>query len=183
MDVRVGLWRKLSTEELMLLNCGVGEDSWESLRLQGDPTSPSWRKSVLNIHWKDWCWSWNSNILATWCEELTHLKRSWCWDRLKAGGEGDHRGWDGWMASPPQWTWVWVNSRSWWWTGRPGVLRFIGSQRVGHDWATELNWTELMVICDQCSLLLLLWLTERTDDSYHLLAAQDFWMKVCPSFF
>ena len=70
----------------MLLNCGGGEDSWESLGLQGDPTSPSSRKSVLNIHWKDWCWSWNSNTLATWCEELTHLKRPWCWERLKAGG-------------------------------------------------------------------------------------------------
>ena len=59
----------------MLLNCGVGEDSWESLGLQGDPTSPSQRKSVLNIHWKDWCWSWNSNTLATWCEELTHWEK------------------------------------------------------------------------------------------------------------
>ena len=57
----------------MLLNCGVGEDSWKSLGLQGDSTSPSWRKSVLNVYWKDWCWSWNSNTLATWCEELTHL--------------------------------------------------------------------------------------------------------------
>ena len=66
---------KLSTEELMLLNCGAGEDSWESLGQQGDPASPSSRKLVLNIHWKDWCWSWNSNTLATWCEELTHLKR------------------------------------------------------------------------------------------------------------
>ena len=63
----------------MLLNCSVGEDSWESLGLQGDPTSPSWRKSVLNVHWKGWCWSWNSKTLATWCEELTHLKRPWCW--------------------------------------------------------------------------------------------------------
>ena len=79
---------KLSTEELMLLNCGVGEDSWESLGLQGDPSSPSSRRSVLNIHWKDWCWSWSSNILATWCEELTHWKRPWCWERLKMGGEG-----------------------------------------------------------------------------------------------
>ena len=87
MDVRAGLWKKLRAEELMLLNCGVGEDSWESLGQRGDPTSPS----------KGW----------TWC------------------------------------TWVWMNSRSWWWTGRPGVLRFMGSQRVGHDWATELNWTEL----------------------------------------
>ena len=80
--------------------------------------------------------------MATWWEELTHLKRPWCWERLRAGGEGDDRGWDGWTASPTQWTWVWVDSRSWWWTGRPGVLRFMGSQRVGHDWATELNWTE-----------------------------------------
>ena len=124
----------------MLLNCGVGEDSWESLGLQGDLTSPPSRTSVLNIHWKDWCWSWNSNTLATWCEDLTHWKRSWCWERLRAGGEGDHRGWDGWMASPTQWTWVWVDSRSWWWMGRPGVLQSIRLQKVGHDWATELNW-------------------------------------------
>ena len=82
----------------MRLNCGV-EDSWEFLGLQGDPTSPSYRKSVLNIHWKDWCWNWNSSTLAARCEELTHLKRPWCWERLKAGGEGDDRGLDGWMAS------------------------------------------------------------------------------------
>ena len=72
-------------------------------------------------------------FLATWCEELTHLKRPWCWERLRAGGEGDNRGWDGWMASQTQWRWIWVNSGSWWLTGRPGVLRFMGSQRVGHD--------------------------------------------------
>ena len=71
-----------------------------------------------------------------------HWKRPWCWDGLGAGGEEGDRGWDGWMASLTRWTWVWVNSRSWWWAGRPGVLRFMGSQRVGHDWATELNWTE-----------------------------------------
>ena len=81
-----------------------------------------------------------TNNLATWCEELIHWKRPWCRERLKAGGEGDDRGWDGWMASLTQWTWVWVNSKSWWWTGRPGVLKSMGSQRVGHDWATELNW-------------------------------------------
>ena len=124
----------------MLLNCGVGEDSWESLGLQGDPTSPSWMKSVLNILWKDWCWSCCSNTLATWCEELTHWKRPWCWERLKVGGEGDDRGWDGWMTSLTRWTWAWVKPGRWWWTGRPGVLRFMGSQRVRHDWATELNW-------------------------------------------
>ena len=78
--------------------------------------------------------------LATWYEELTHWKRSWCWESLRAGGEGDDRGWDGWIASPTQWTWVWVDSKSWWWTGRPGVLQFMGLQRVGHNWVTELNW-------------------------------------------
>ena len=71
---------------------------------------------------KDWCWSWSSNTLATWCEELTHWKRPWCWERLKAGGEGDDRGWDGWMASPTQWSWVWASFRSWWRIGRTEVL-------------------------------------------------------------
>ena len=94
---------------------------------------------VLGVHW---CWSGNSNTLATSCEELTHWKRSWCWEGLGAGEEGDDRGWDGWMASPTRWTWIWVNSRSWWMTGRPGMLWFMGLQRVGHDWGTELNWTE-----------------------------------------
>ena len=79
-------------------------------------------------------------------EKLTHWKRPWCWERLKAGGEGDNRGWDGWTASPTQWTWVWVNSRSWWWTGRPGVLRFMGLQRVGYNWVTELtDWSTYWV--------------------------------------
>ena len=73
-------------------------------------------------------------------EELTCWKRPWCWEGLGAGGEGDNRGWDGWMASPTRCTWVWVNSGSLWWTGRPGLLQFMGSQRVGHDWATELSW-------------------------------------------
>ena len=70
------------------------------------------------------------------------LKRPWCWEWLRARGEGDDKGWDGWMASLSRWTWVWVNSGSWWWTGRPGVLQFMGLQRVGHDWATELNWAK-----------------------------------------
>ena len=80
--------------------------------------------------------------LATWCKELTHLKRPWIWERLKVGGEGDDRGWDGWMATTTWWTRVWVNSRCWWWTRKPGLLQPMGSQRVGPDWATELNWTE-----------------------------------------
>ena len=70
------------------------------------------------------------------------LEKTWCRERLKARGEGDDRGFDGWMASLTQWTWVWVNSGSWWWTGRPDVLQSMESQRVGHDWVTELNWTE-----------------------------------------
>ena len=82
------------------------------------------------------------NTLDTWYKGLTHWKRPWCWEGLGAGGEEDDRGWDGWMASPTQWTWVWINSGSWWWTGRPGVLRFMGSQRVGHDWESEPNWTK-----------------------------------------
>ena len=99
------------------------------------PVNPKGNQ-FLNIHWKDWCWSWNSNTLATWCEELTHWKRPRCWERLKIGGEGGDRGWDGWMASLTEWTWVWGNSEIWWWTGRPGVLQCMGSQRVG---TTELN--------------------------------------------
>ena len=89
------------------------------------PVHPKGHQS-LNIHWKDWRWSWNSSTLAIWCKELTHWKRPWCWERLKAGEEGDDRRWDGWMASPTQWTWVWVNSGSWGWTGRPSVLQSMG---------------------------------------------------------
>ena len=100
--------------------------------------NPLW----MNIHWKDWCWSWSSNTLATWCKELTPWKRPWCWERLKAGGEGADRGWDGWMASLTQWTWAWVNSGSWWWTGRHGILQSMRLQTVRHDGANELNWTE-----------------------------------------
>ena len=105
-------------------------------------------QSILNetspgCSWRDWCWSWNSKTLATSCEELTHWNRLWCWEQLGAGGEGDDRGWEGWMVSLTRWTWVWVDSGSWWWTGRPGVLQFMGSQRAGHDSATKLNWTWL----------------------------------------
>ena len=140
MDVRVGLSRKLSAEELMLLNCGVGEDSWESLGLQGDPTSPSLRRPVLN--WKDWCWSWSSSTLATWYEELTHWKRPWCWKRLKAEGEGNNRKWYGWMASQTWWTLVWARSgelvmdREAWHAAVHGVTK---SQTWLSDW-TELNY-------------------------------------------
>ena len=83
-----------------------------------------------------------SNTLDTSCEVLTQWKRLWWWEGLRAGGEGDDRGWDGWMSSLTQWTWVWLNSRRWWRTGRPGLLWFLGSQRVRQDWVTELNWIQ-----------------------------------------
>ena len=139
MDVRVGWWRKLSTEELMHLNCGVGEDSWESLGLQGDPTSSSSRRSVLGVHWKDWCWSWNSSTLATWCEELTHWKRKI--EGMRRRGRQRMRWLDDITDSMDM---SLSKLRSWWWTGRPGMLRFMGSQRVGHDWATEPNWIQTL---------------------------------------
>ena len=111
------------------------------------------RMPMYMLLWKT-CWNhetdfpkgfrnWEFNSFITSCEELTHWKRLWCWEGLGAGGEGDDRGWDGWMASLTRWTWVWLNSGRWWWTGRPGVLWFMELQRVGHDWATELNWIEL----------------------------------------
>ena len=87
----------------------------------------AWHAAVHGVA-KIWTW-------------LSDLKRPWCWERLGAGEEGDDRGWDGWMASLTHWTWVWVNSRSWWWTGRPGMLQSMGSLRVEHDWVTELNWS------------------------------------------
>ena len=96
------------------------------------------KKISPECSWKDWCWSGSSNILATWCEELTHFKRSWCWEKLKAGGEWENRQWDGWMASPLKWTWVWLGSGSWWWTRRPGMLQSIGSQ-----WMPISDWTKL----------------------------------------
>ena len=96
--------------------------------------------SILNeikieYHWKDWCWSWNSRTLANWWDEQTHWKRRWCWESLKAGGEGDNRGWDSWLASLTQWIWVWANSRRWWTTGKPGML-----QSMGHKESDKAEW-------------------------------------------
>ena len=126
----------------MLLNCGVGEHLETPLDCKEiQPVHPKGDQSWVFIGRTD-AEAGTPNTLATWREKLTHLKRPWCWERLRAGGEGDDRGWDGWMASPTQWTWVWVESRSWWWTGRPGMLWFMGPQRFGRDWATELNWTD-----------------------------------------
>ena len=105
------------------------------------PVHPKGNQSWMFIGRTDW--SWNFNTLASWCEELFFWKRPWCWERLKAGREGDSREWDSWVASLTQWTWAWARSRSWWWTGRPGVLQSMGLQRIRHYWATELNWSAL----------------------------------------
>ena len=136
----------------MLLNCGVGEDSWESLGLQEiQPLHPKGDQSWVFIGGNDA----KAETPILW---PPHAK-SWLIGKDPDAGrdwgqeeKGDNRGWDGWMASPTQWTWVWVNSGSWWWTGRPGMLRFLGSQRVRHNWLTELNWTELKITVDgDCS--------------------------------
>ena len=136
-----GSWtiKKAESRKIDAFELCVGEDSWESLWLQGDqPVHPKWEQSWVFI---------DRTIVEAktpilWPPDVKnwHLKRPWCWERLKAGGQGGDRGWDGWMASPTQWAWVWVSSGNWWWTGRPGVLQSMGSQRVRHDWMMELNW-------------------------------------------
>ena len=141
----------------MLLNCGVGEDSLESLGLQGDPTSPFWGRPVLGVHWKDWCWSWNSNTLTTSCIELTHWKRPVFWE-----GGRRRRGWqeEKGMAEDEMAGWHHrLNGHEFWWTlgigDGQGVLQFMGLQRVGHNWETELNWTELIYIIKSCIRIVL----------------------------
>ena len=146
MDVRIALWRKLSTEKLMLLNCGVGEDSWESLGLQGDqPVHPKGDQSWVFIgrtdaeaetpvlgppDAKNWFTGKDPDAGRDWGQEE------------KGTTEDEMAGWHHRLNGHE----FWVNSRSWWWTGRPGVLRFMGSQTIRHEWATELNWTE----CTTC---------------------------------
>ena len=127
--------------------CGVGEDSWECLDCEGI-------QPVRLKRDQSWVFTGTTDVeaetLILWLPDA----KSWLIgkdsdaERDLGAGEGDDRGWGGWMASLTQWTWVWLNSGSWWWTGRLGVLRFMRSQRFGHDWATELNWTELIhILC------------------------------------
>ena len=129
----------------MLLNYGVGKDSSDPLHC----------KKIQPVHPKgdqSWVFIGRTDVVAEapilWPpdEELTHLKRPWCWERLRAGGERDDRGWVGWMALPTRRTWVWASSRSWWWTVNPGVLQSVGLQTVGDDWVTELNGTESRIL-------------------------------------
>ena len=135
-----------------LLNCGVEEDSWESLGLQGDPTSPFWRRSTLGFQLQH-------HISEAEAEAETPVlwpphAKSWLIgkdsDAGRDWGQEEKGTTDGWMASLTRWTWVWVNSRSWWWTGRLGVLRFMGLPRVGHDWVTELNWISVYLLGSKC---------------------------------
>ena len=143
MDVRVGLQRKLSTKESMLLDCGVGEDSWESLGLQEDPTSPSSRKSVLGAHWKDWCWSWSSNTLATWYKEQTH------WTLILGKIEGRRR--RGWQRI--RWLDSITNSMCMRlsklcelvmdWEAWRSAVHGVSKSRTPESSGSELNWTEL----------------------------------------
>ena len=130
------LWRKLSNEERCF---------W-TVVLEKTLESPLDCKEIQPVHPKgnhSWIFIGRTDaetpILWPPDEALTYWQRPWCWERMKMG-EGDDRGWDGWMASLTWWTWVWVSFRSWWWTGKPGVLKSMGLQRVGHNWVTELNW-------------------------------------------
>ena len=117
----VSVWpsKHLLTNILFSISCELLSSSFKSLTLM---------PNILNCLWWRWYLRWVSSILGSYSVFLG----PWCIYR--------RYGWDGWMASPTRWMWVWVNSGSWWWTGRPGMLWFMGSQRVGHDWATELNW-------------------------------------------
>ena len=142
---------KAERQRIAGFDWGVGEDSCEPLGQQGDPTSPFWRRSPLGFLCRNDAKA-EAPVLWAPHAQLTHWKRLWCWEGLGAGEEGDDRGWDGWMASLTWWTLVWVNSGSWWWIGRPGVLPFMGSQRVGHT--EQLNWTELFWWVGPCSVKL-----------------------------
>ena len=133
--------KKAETKELMLLNCDVAEDSWEFLGLQGDPTSPFWRRSGLGVYWKDWCWSWNSSTLGTSCEELTHWKRLWCWEGLGAEEKGttedEMAGWHHWLnGHESEWT-PGVGD------GQGGLACCDSWGRKESDTTEQLNWTEL----------------------------------------
>ena len=129
---------KTESQSIDALNCGAGEDSWGSLGLLEDQTSQSQRKSTLNFHWKDWCWSWSSNTLATGCKELTHWKRLWFWERLKAGGEGDDSRWDGrWHHHGITMDMSLSKLQELVMDRKPGVLQSMELQRVWHDLSTE----------------------------------------------
>ena len=138
------------------------------------PVHPK-RRSVLGVRWKDWCRSWNSNTLATWCEEPPHWKRLWCWARLKVEGEGDDRGWDGWMASLTQWTWIWVISGSCWWTGEPGVLQSV---EVAKSRTRLCDWNELILKSSKFFLKLIILIWQINNDYCGSYRVMDFFANL-----
>ena len=139
MDVRVGLWRKLSTKELMLLSCGVGEDSWESLvSKEIQPVYPKGNQSWIFI--EGVMLKLKLQYFGHLMQRTVSLEKTLMLGKIEGRRRRGDRGWNGWTASLTQCTWVWVNSGSCWWTGKPGVLQSMGLQRVGQDWAAELNW-------------------------------------------
>ena len=144
----------------MLLNCGVGEDSW-SVVLEKTLESPLDCKEIQPVHLKgnqSWVFIGRTDVEAETPILCPPDAKSWLiWKDPDAGkdwGQEEKGTTEDEMVSPTQWTWVWVDSRSWWWIGRPGVLWFMGSQRIGHDWGTELNWTKLNVWCCPCFALM-----------------------------
>ena len=147
MDVRVGLWRKLSTKKLMLSNCGIGEDSWGSLGLQGDPTSPSQRGSVLGVHWKDWRWSWNSNTLDTWKDP----GRDWGQEE-KGTTEDEMAGWHHWLDGH-EFEWILGVGG-----GQGGLACCDSWGRKESDMTEWLNWTG---VCSAWNVEGWWWLLQR----------------------
>ena len=131
-------------DSLPLKHQGRYRDNWSRSWLSVFFLWSSWYLITRDVQNMPVSWSINSDALFRF-PYFAKLYWPWSLEGLGTGGEGDDKGWDGWMASPTQWTWVWVNSRSWWWTGRPGMLQFVESQRVRHNWVTELNWTELIL--------------------------------------
>ena len=137
----------------MLLNCGVGEDSWESLEQQGDPTSPSWSRSVLSVHRKDWLLKLKLQYFGHLMWRTISSEKTLMLGKIEGGRRRGETGWDGWMASPTHWTWVWVGSGSWWCTGTPNLLQSMVSKS-----RTQLsNWTEVRSVRVLFVLLGMLW--------------------------
>ena len=136
MNVRAGQWRRLNTEQQLWCWRRLLRVPWTARRSnQSIPKEISSEYSLEGLKLK--LQYFGHLMLRT-----DSLEKTLMLGRLKAG-EGGYRGWDGWMTSPTQWTWIWVSARSWWWTGKPGVLQSMGSQKVGHNWVTEWNWTDI----------------------------------------
>ena len=170
------IWWKSSTRKGWALKY-ISLVKWSTVHLE--LTHPLTKQSWYSFIMPAGILNYIITFLATWGEELTHWKRPWCWERLRASREGDDGGWDGWTASPTQWMWVWASFRSWWWTGRPGVLQSMGLQRVGHDWVTELNWLHFkkFLIGNNCFTMLCRFLPY---DHVYQLWAHIYILPPCP---